>query len=70
MSVRAVVFDVGGVLERSVEPGRLAAKWQRMLGMDETLFRSALGRVDLDRLIETGGLTEGTACAATPTPSA
>jgi epoxide hydrolase-like predicted phosphatase len=58
MSVRAVVFDVGGVLERSVDPGWLAAKWQRLLGLDEIRFRSALRGVDPDRLIETGGLAE------------
>lgn len=42
MAIRAVVFDIGGVLER-VEPDDavLAAKWQRLLGLSEAEYRAA-----------------------------
>jgi epoxide hydrolase-like predicted phosphatase len=58
MSVRAVVFDIGGVLERSLPPGRLTRPWCEALGLDEPALRAALRGVDPDGLVETGGMPE------------
>jgi epoxide hydrolase-like predicted phosphatase len=58
MTVRAVVFDIGGVLERSVPVDGLMARWCGLLGMDEAALRAALRTVDPDGVIETGGMTE------------
>ena len=58
VSVRAVVFDIGGVLERTEPPGAFAARWRGRLGLDEAAFRDALRAVDPGGVIETGGLPE------------
>ncbi|HVQ92431.1 MAG TPA: HAD-IA family hydrolase [Mycobacteriales bacterium] len=58
MGIRAVVVDIGGVLERVEPPEALAATWQRRLGLDPAELRAALGRVDPDGVIGTGGLAE------------
>jgi epoxide hydrolase-like predicted phosphatase len=58
VTVAAVVFDVGGVLERVDEEGAWLAAWQRRLGMDEAAFGAALEQVDPDGQILVGGLTE------------
>jgi putative hydrolase of the HAD superfamily len=59
MGVRAVVVDIGGVLERCEPPSALLARWQRRLGtLGEADLRAALAPVDPDGLMETGGLTE------------
>jgi hypothetical protein len=58
MAVRAVAFDIGGVLERVAPVGQWLGPWQERLGMGEADFESALGRVDPDAVIRTGGLTE------------
>jgi HAD superfamily hydrolase (TIGR01509 family) len=55
--VRAVVFDIGGVLERVGPPLWLDA-WRARLGLNEPEFDAALARVDPDDLVETGGLSE------------
>jgi epoxide hydrolase-like predicted phosphatase len=58
VAVRAVVVDVGGVLERVGPPDVLTVRWRRRLGLSRTGFQAALRRVDPDNVIETGGLTE------------
>jgi epoxide hydrolase-like predicted phosphatase len=56
--VRAVVFDVGGVLER-VEEADAWLSWCRdLLGLSDEEFRSAYARVDPRGSIGVGGLTE------------
>jgi epoxide hydrolase-like predicted phosphatase len=57
--IRAIAFDVGGVLERVESPDlALTAKWRVRLGMGEPEFRSAVARVDPDDLVTTGHLSE------------
>lgn len=58
MAVRAVAFDIGRVLERVAPIGQWLGPWRERLGMREAAFESALGRVDPDAVISTGGLTE------------
>ena len=58
MAVRAVVVDIGGVLERVAPVQVLAARWMVRLGLGWAEFRAALDRVDPDNTIERGGLTE------------
>jgi glucose-1-phosphatase len=56
--VRAVVFDVGGVLER-VEDADTWLCWCRdLLGLGDEEFRSTYARVDDGGLVGVGGLTE------------
>jgi HAD superfamily hydrolase (TIGR01509 family) len=55
--LRAVVFDVGGVLEHVGPPLWLDA-WRARLGMSEPEFDAALERVDPDELVATGGVSE------------
>lgn len=57
MPVRAVIFDVGGVLER-IGPPTWHAKWSRRCGLTEAQFEAALERADPDGLVPTGGMTE------------
>ena len=58
MEVRAVVFDIGGVLERPTDTD-LDGRWERRLGLEPGEFlarlrRSALGRAaNLGRVSET-----------------
>jgi len=56
--IRAVVFDVGGVLERDVPAERWLGPWRERLGLTEAEFLAALARVDPDDVILTGGLSE------------
>ena len=58
MVIRAVVFDVGGVLERVASPAALWTTWRERLGLSEVGMQVAEARVDPDDLIEIGGLTE------------
>jgi len=58
VAVRAVVLDVGGVLERVAPPEVFAATWRRRLGLSGSGFQAALRQVDPDNVIETGRLTE------------
>lgn len=56
--MRAVAFDVGGVLERVAPIGEWLGRWRERLSMTEPEFEAALGRVDPGGIIATGGLTE------------
>ena len=57
VAIRAVVFDIGGVLER-VGPPIWADAWRARLGMTHSEFDAALARVDPDGLAHTGGVSE------------
>lgn len=66
MVVRAVVFDIGGVLEKVEDVGQWLDPWRTRLGMTADAFEEALAGVDPDNLMQTGGMTEGeyrAACA-------
>jgi epoxide hydrolase-like predicted phosphatase len=58
MAVRAVAFDIGGVLERVAPREHWLGPWRERLGLDPAEFGSALARVDPDDGIGTGALTE------------
>ena len=58
MAVRAVAFDIGGVLEGVAPREYWLSPWQERLGLDAAEFASALARVDPDGGIGTGVLTE------------
>lgn len=57
MAVRAVVFDIGGVLEKVGAPV-WAQRWRALLGMDSDQFQAALAQVDPDGRIEIGTMSE------------
>ena len=56
--VRAVAFDIGGVLERVAPPGHWLGTWQDRLGLGAAEFQAAITSVDPDDIIKTGGLSE------------
>lgn len=59
MTIRAVAFDIGGVLERVDDRAvTLTSKWRQRLGMGEAEFEAAMFGVDPDGLIITGGMSE------------
>jgi epoxide hydrolase-like predicted phosphatase len=58
MAVRAVAFDIGGVLERVAPEDQITGRWARRLGLSEADFGAALAYVDPGGVIPTGGLTE------------
>jgi len=59
MPVRAVVFDIGGVLERVEDfEAALGAAWRARLGMSPDEFHAALDAIDLGKLAETGQMSE------------
>lgn len=58
MAVRAVAFDIGGVLESIAPADQWLGPWRERLGMGERELESALGRIDPDAVISTGGVTE------------
>lgn len=58
MAVRAVVFDVGGVLEKVDPPGVVTERWRSRLGLTAVEFQAAASQVDPDGSMETGGMTE------------
>lgn len=57
MTIRAAVFDVGGVLER-VGPPEFMDRWRRRLGVTREDFDAAVEQVDPHGLLQTGGLSE------------
>jgi epoxide hydrolase-like predicted phosphatase len=58
MAIRAVAFDIGGVLERVAPQEDWLRPWQQRLGLAEPEFAAAMARVDPDRGIGTGRLPE------------
>jgi epoxide hydrolase-like predicted phosphatase len=58
MAIRAVAFDIGGVLEHVEPPEALSRPWRQRLGMPEAAFDAALKTVDPDNLAGVGGLLE------------
>ncbi|MGH3276507.1 MAG: HAD-IA family hydrolase [Streptosporangiaceae bacterium] len=58
MAVRAVAFDIGGVLYRKAPEDLIARRWARRLQVSETEFESTLAHVDPGDAIATGDLTE------------
>ena len=59
MPISAVIFDIGGVLERVGDPdAELGAKWRARLGMDQAAFAGAMRRVDPDLRAQTGHMSE------------
>jgi epoxide hydrolase-like predicted phosphatase len=58
MSIRAVAFDVGGVLTQVGHLHDVRERWQAWLGMTAAEFSKALARVDPDELAFTGLLAE------------
>ncbi len=57
MTVRAVLFDIGGVLER-VGPPLWTETWRVRLGLTRSAFDAAVSQVDPEGLAETGRFTE------------
>jgi len=59
MPIRAVAFDIGGVLERIDDfEAVLSAAWRDRLGMSAGEFGAALAAIDPGKLSETGKMTE------------
>jgi putative hydrolase of the HAD superfamily len=58
MAIRAVAFDIGGVLEHVAPQEDWLRPWQQRLGLAEPEFAAAIARVDPDRGIGTGRLSE------------
>ncbi len=57
--IRAVVFDIGGVLEKVADPGHtIVSKWRAGLRMSEAQFRSAMAAVDPGNLAVIGRMSE------------
>lgn len=59
-TVKAVVFDIGGVLERISGPEPITDRWRQRLGLTDDEFDAAAGRVD-----RAAPSTMGTAVTAT-----
>lgn len=57
MALRAVIFDVGGVLTHEDPIERLVERWHRRSGIDAELLSQAVAAVD-PRAAETGALSE------------
>ncbi len=58
MAIRAVAFDIGGVLERAGTLSEFEESWRLRLGIPEAQYSEALATVDPEELARTGGLTE------------
>ena len=56
--IQAVVFDVGGVLERVSSPDAFLARWCERLGLGRAELEAALDRADPGNLMEVGRMTE------------
>ena len=59
MAILAVVFDIGGVLERIEDPDLvIGRKWRARLGLTEVDYAAALGSIDPDQLSRVGRMSE------------
>lgn len=58
MSVRAVLFDIGGVLERVESPEAWARRWSGRLGWSVAGFETVMGGVDPEGAMGTGAMGE------------
>ncbi len=58
MTIRAVAFDIGGVLERVGDLNAWLGGWRQRIGMDVAEFGDRLSSVDPRGLIGTGGMSE------------
>jgi putative hydrolase of the HAD superfamily len=58
MAVKAVAFDIGGVLERVDDLDAWLDRWRQRLGLDRADFEARLGNVDPRGLIGTGEMSE------------
>lgn len=58
MTIRAVAFDIGDVLERIDPIQCFTQPWRDRLGMSEAAFEAALASVDPDRASRVGSLSE------------
>jgi putative hydrolase of the HAD superfamily len=57
--IQAVIFDIGGVLERVADPdGELGAKWRHRLGLTQAEFSAAMNAVDPELRAQTGRMSE------------
>ena len=63
MTIRAVLWDIGGVLER-VGPPLWTETWRVRLGLSRSQFDAAVSQVDPEGLAETGGFSEAQMRAA------
>ncbi len=59
MAIRAVVFDVGGVLERVGDADVWLGAWRTRLGIEPDDFEVRFAQVDPRGLVGTGDITEG-----------
>jgi len=57
VTVRAVFFDIGGVLER-VGPPLWTETWRARLGLSRSQFDAAVSGVDREGMAQTGGFSE------------
>lgn len=57
MAIRAVAFDIGGVLEQVAPIESLLGRWRVRLSLDERAFRAAIGTIQLQGTV-TGGQDE------------
>ena len=60
VTIKALVFDVGGVLEKVGDLQHLQDRWCERLDLAPTDFAARLATVDPDGLIVTGGMDEPT----------
>lgn len=58
MVIRAVGFDIGGVLQQVDPPEVLSRSWQQRLGMSAATFDAAVQAVDPDNLAAVGRILE------------
>jgi putative hydrolase of the HAD superfamily len=56
--IRAVIFDVGGVLECNSGPERWLGKWQQILGLDPDRFGAIAATIDPQHLMGIGRMSE------------
>jgi epoxide hydrolase-like predicted phosphatase len=59
VAILAVVFDIGGVLERIDDPDQvIGRKWRARLGLTEVDYAAAIGSVDPGQLNQVGQMSE------------